>query len=143
MVLGYGFTDRSMIPAYKDSVPVDDFTRDYIGESIRPNVWDYPFASVAALGVASLGMKKRWEYFFAVFGQFIYWLQGFKGLDGLTNAIIGIQFGRGSFKYAMFATLLGTYEAIDDLQKSKTLTYKSSTRMGIYAIGYLLGYLNK
>ena len=81
MVLGYGFTDRSMIPA--GSVPVDDFTQDYIGESVRPNVWDYPFASVAALGVASFGMKKRWEYFFAVFGQFIYWLQGFKGLDGL------------------------------------------------------------
>jgi len=140
-VFGYGYTE--LIP-YSTSIPIDDFSTDYQTESLnRPNVWDYPFASVTALGVASFGVKNSWEYYYAVFGQFIYWLQGFRGLDGMTNAIIGIQFGRGSFKYAMFATLLGAYEAIDDLNRSKTLTYKSSTRIGIYAIGYLLGYLIK
>ena len=143
MVFGYGYTDRSLIPAYKDSVPVDDFSQDDYPVSSRSNVWDYPFASVAALAVASFGVKHQWEYYYAIFSQFIYWLQGFKGLDGITNAIIGIQFGRGSFKYAMFATLLGTYEAFYDFQKSKTITYKSSTRIGIYVIGYLLGYLIK
>ena len=134
-VYGYGYTDLM-------STPVDDFQAGWEPFQ-KPEVWDYPFASVAALGVASLGIKSSWEYYFAAAAQFIYWLQGFKGLDGLTNALIGVQFGRGAYKYAMFATLLSTYETISDLKKHKgALTYKSSSRIGIYSIGYLLGVLN-
>ena len=139
-VVGYGYTD--LIP-YTDPV-VNNFGVDdpnLISE--RPDVWDYPFANLAALGIATFGMKKSWEYYYALVGQFAYWLQGFKGFDGMLDAIVGIQFGRGEFKFAMFGTLLSGLETINSLSRTKTLTYKSSTRLIIYAIGYLMGWMNK
>jgi len=106
----------------------------------RPvRVWDYPFASVGALILASMGVKHMWAYYYAVLSQFIYWMSNYKGLDGITNAIVGIQFGRGEYKWGMFATLLSLYETFKDADFKKGLSQKNTARVIIYVIGYLLG----
>ncbi len=103
-------------------------------------VSDYPFASVAALLVATFGITSQWEYYYAFFAQTIYWLAGYTDLDGVTNAIIGVQFGKGKYKYAMFAAILDLYESFQDYNLKKTIGYHNATRLLIFFLGYLLGY---
>lgn len=106
------------------------------------NRWDYPFASLGALALASMGVKKWWAYYYAVVAQFIYWMGNYKGLDGITNAIVGIQFGRGVYHWGMFASLLSLWEVFQDssvFEFKKGISYKNTTRLLIYAVGYLLG----
>ena len=102
---------------------------------------DYPFASVAALGVATFGITSQWEYYYAFFAQIIYWLAGYTDIDGVTNAIIGVQFGKSKYKYAMFAAILDLYESFQDYNIMKSIGYHNATRLAIFFIGYLLGWM--
>ena len=104
-------------------------------------VSDYPFASVAALGVATFGIRSQWEYYYAFLAQAVYWIAGYTDLDGVTNAIIGVQFGRGRYKHAMFAAILDLYESFQDYNVMKTIGYHNATRLLIFFTGYLLGWM--
>ena len=102
---------------------------------------DYPFASLAALGVATFGITSQWEYYYAFAAQVIYWIAGYSDLDGVTNAITGVQFGKGKYKHAMLAAILDVYESFQDYNRMKTIGYHNATRLMIFFVGYLLGWM--
>ena len=132
--------------AWKSSHDHGDFDRirEQLHESsgIRTTrISDYPFASVAALGGATFGITTQAEYYYAFAAQIVYWIAGYTDLDGVTNAITGVQFGKGKYKHAMFAAILDLYESFQDYNKMKTIGYHNATRLIIFFIGYLLGWM--
>ena len=101
-------------------------------------IWDYPVMSFAATAIVSLGVKSMLDVYFALACQVIYMLSGYSGPDAIYNALAGLQAGRGRYTYIILPTLLTAYETIENFRKNKNnLTYKGSTTLGFYGLGYL------
>ena len=132
------------MPGGSEPIDAPEFEQDSFGNAFRyidaeAKKWENPL-SILALIFVSFGIKKHTEVYFAVTAQFIYWLLGYEGLDAMYNALAGYQVGRGRYKWTYLPTLLTAYESIRSFKEKGALTYKKSAVLGIYAIGYLLGY---
>ena len=124
------------------SVPVDDFTQDAYGNAFKyfdTTQWEFPIISVLALVVVSFGIQSFKDVYFAIACQFLYWYLDYDGPEGLYNALAGLQVGRRAYKWIYLPTILTAYETMRSYSKQKTLTYKSSTTLGIYALGFIVG----
>jgi hypothetical protein len=107
-------------------------------ESFGVNNWDYPFASMLATVLVSFGVKNVRDIYYATFCQLIFWGFGYKGPDGIYNALAGLQAGRGEWFYAAYPTLLDTYEGINDFRRTKGVTKKGIIRSGAWSLGFYL-----
>ena len=105
-------------------------------ESFGAKNWDYPFHSVLATFSVSFGVKNLNDIYYATACQLIFWWFGFKGPDGIYNALAGLQAGRGQWFYAAYPTLLDTYEGIIDFKRTKGLSKKGFIRTGAWSLGF-------
>ena len=129
------------MPTYLHSDPVDEFDEGF-GHSISfidYKTWDYPVLSLAALAWVSMGIKSMFEVYFGVACQAAFWFCGHSGPDAMWNALAGVQAGRGKYSYIYLPTLLTAYESIENYNKKKSVTYKTSMVLGFYGLGFLLG----
>ena len=108
-------------------------------ESFGARGWDYPLPSVLATFSVSFGVKNLSDIYFATVCQLIFWLFGFRGPDGIYNALAGLQAGRGQWFYAAYPTLLDTYEGINDFKRTQGLSKKGFIRTGAWSLGFYLG----
>ena len=127
------------------SDPVDEpgwFDQNLYGHAVTyfdTNKWDFPVLSIAALGVVSLGIRRYREVYFAIACQLGYWYLGYTGPDAMYNALAGYQAGTGRYSYIYFPTMLTAYETIQKFNEKQAFTYKTTTTLGIYGLGFLLG----
>ena len=125
------------------SDPIDDFNQTDYWEQYEvyernTKGWEKPIASLAALLVVSLGVRTKFEWYFAVASQLVFWACGHNGPDAMYNALAGVQVAYGRYTYSAFPTLLDAYNTIEDLSSKKRLTDKHILVWIIYWVGFLL-----
>ena len=110
-------------------------------DSFTPNPKD-PLFELLAFGSAGFGVRSRAELVWASIAHVVYWLTGGVGLDGMTNALAGVQIAKGRYSTAAIPSLKATYDTMKTLSKSSKLfvPYASVVRSTIYMTGWLLGF---